>query len=317
MKALRSKQVFQEPIPFKHSFFKGCHYENMKGAYEVLSIEGARMRIRWESGEESETEVELQDRILSRIEREVRAAKARPGDQKEVPEYYFGERFQGLVPADFSSDVAKTAWRSRTGGLGSAVIQELDSGGFCFGFWVPFRKPMIHWSDVDQKIRSAAVLKAGFFCRLDESNAYYGFFLDHSSDADETREWRRFLDWLSIPEHEVWLRSVAEEKGLRIFDPETASFPGFLQVSSAQWVWVEEGRRTDVPSLGAFLAALPAETAVVECAARIEKDNAVRRTAKLGRDIALLIQALLPLYRAALGEGAEKKPSGPARRRAE
>ena len=33
-------------------FEVGQKYENMKGVYEVLSIEGNAMRIRWESGEE-------------------------------------------------------------------------------------------------------------------------------------------------------------------------------------------------------------------------------------------------------------------------
>ena len=87
MKTFRTKPPVPQPPPLRHSFAKGCHYENMKGSYEVLSVEGGSMRIRWENGEESDTDLELQDRILSRIEREARTAKARPGAESEGAEH--------------------------------------------------------------------------------------------------------------------------------------------------------------------------------------------------------------------------------------
>src|SRR5512134_2990945 len=98
MKARRPKPSVPATVHLRHYFSKGSHYENMKGTYEVLSVEGPTMRIRWENGEESETDVELQDRILRRFEREVRAAKARPGARQEEEEPHFGPRFRGLVP---------------------------------------------------------------------------------------------------------------------------------------------------------------------------------------------------------------------------
>jgi hypothetical protein len=36
-------------------FEVGKKYENMKGSYEVLSIKGEGMRIRWDTGEEITT----------------------------------------------------------------------------------------------------------------------------------------------------------------------------------------------------------------------------------------------------------------------
>ena len=47
-------------------------YENMKGAYEVLSIDRNTMRIRWDSGEEITTTVSQQSRIVTRMRREQR-----------------------------------------------------------------------------------------------------------------------------------------------------------------------------------------------------------------------------------------------------
>jgi hypothetical protein len=51
-------------------FAVGEKYENMKGVYEVLSIRGNNMRIRWESGEEINTTVSLQNQIIMRMRRE-------------------------------------------------------------------------------------------------------------------------------------------------------------------------------------------------------------------------------------------------------
>lgn len=51
-------------------FEVGQKHENMKGPYEVLSIDRNAMRIRWEDGEEMTTTVVLQKQILKRLNRE-------------------------------------------------------------------------------------------------------------------------------------------------------------------------------------------------------------------------------------------------------
>jgi hypothetical protein len=56
-------------------FEVGEKYENMKGVYEVLSVEGNSMRIRWESGEEISTTVTLQRQIIMRMTQEQRNRK--------------------------------------------------------------------------------------------------------------------------------------------------------------------------------------------------------------------------------------------------
>jgi hypothetical protein len=50
----------------------GKKYENMKGPYEVLSIDRNTMRIRWDSGEEITTTGSLQSKIIMRMRREQR-----------------------------------------------------------------------------------------------------------------------------------------------------------------------------------------------------------------------------------------------------
>jgi hypothetical protein len=173
---------------------------------------------------------------------------------------------------------------------------------------------MLLFADVDQRRGSAAQLQTGFFCRLDEARAYYGFFVERANEDDGKGKWHRFLEWLNVAEHEAWLRSSAAEKGLRIFDCQETS--SFLEASGAQWVWAEGDSRTDVPSLGTFLNTRSAEPGtVLEFAVVVEKDRAVRRALTLGRDIAQTFELLMPLYRACLGAKGERKPTNPARRR--
>ena len=49
------------------NFEVGAIYENMKGAYEVISIRKNEMVIRWKNGIEIATTVDLQKRIIERI----------------------------------------------------------------------------------------------------------------------------------------------------------------------------------------------------------------------------------------------------------
>jgi hypothetical protein len=317
MKMPRPKRPVPEIPVLKHSFFAGSHYENMKGAYEVLSVEGNTMRIRWENGEESETDVELQDRILSRFEREVRAAGAGPGNRQapDEDEPHRAPQSRGLVASDFSQDVSTTTWRSRTGGIGGLVSDQLKLPELCVGFWVPFRESTILWADVGQKTRSAAEVQAGFLCRLDAAQVCYGFFVRRPKDEGEG-SWYRLLEWLNVPGHEERLRSVIERNGLRIFDGPSASASAFLHVRGGQWERVEDGQGTRVPSLSAFLDSAGQEPgALLECVTVIPKDVAVGRGRKIGRDLAQLFEALTPVYRVCLGLPEEPAPSGAARKR--
>ena len=67
-------------------FEVGKKYENVKGVYEVLSIDKNEMRIRWENGEEVNTTIYLQNRIIERIqnekeEKEKQAKKAKKANK--------------------------------------------------------------------------------------------------------------------------------------------------------------------------------------------------------------------------------------------
>ena len=52
------------------AFKIGDKYENRKGPFEVLTVRGNEMRIRWESGEEVVTTRTLQTQIIKHMELE-------------------------------------------------------------------------------------------------------------------------------------------------------------------------------------------------------------------------------------------------------
>ncbi len=52
-------------------FEVGEHYNNRKGKYEVLGINGDAMQIRWKVGEEVTTSVTLQSRIVDNMQQEL------------------------------------------------------------------------------------------------------------------------------------------------------------------------------------------------------------------------------------------------------
>ena len=65
------------------NFEVGAFYENMKGAYEVISIHKNEMVIRWDNGNEIATTVDLQKRIVERMALE-KESKQRES-QKKAP----------------------------------------------------------------------------------------------------------------------------------------------------------------------------------------------------------------------------------------
>ncbi|NQT72931.1 MAG: hypothetical protein HQ553_09190 [Chloroflexi bacterium] len=86
-------------------FEVGQLYENTKGAYEVLVIEGDDMRIRWETGEEVATTMKMQRRIIERMQRERERppiqSRALPAKRKTKTPTINGKKYEGLKSSHF------------------------------------------------------------------------------------------------------------------------------------------------------------------------------------------------------------------------
>jgi hypothetical protein len=103
-----------------HPFKVGEIYKNRIGAYEVVRIDekSVTMLIRYlDSGEEFESKIDVQARILQNIHWDEQMAR----EEKEAAEARYqqgyGDEFTGLIPSDFKTNVEGTTWRSRRKGL--------------------------------------------------------------------------------------------------------------------------------------------------------------------------------------------------------
>jgi len=221
----------------------GHKYENMKGVYEVISINGDSMIIRWESGEQISTPMDLQRRIIERMQTE-----KQEGDKKKIqnepkePKYKnkkftskYRAKFKGFEESDFKTNVSETNWRSRSC-LGGAVTERLYSDRFNFNSWAVYRMPAIHWADVKHRGRDDIRLQAKFFAQVDENYLYYGFYIERPDNpTDVKNDWNAFISWLKDAKNEYWLNEILSEHNLGIYDLEEKSFGGIMKSFNGKW----------------------------------------------------------------------------------
>ena len=220
-----------------YEFQVGEAYENEKGSFKVLEIDGERMVIRWESGETAETDVEFQTRIqLRRLheqqERE-RVVRPEPNIRKKTARG-LGGRFQGLSESDFKADVNGTHWRSREQ-LGGAVTRLLPVDLYRFNSWAPYRWPMIHWADERHRDPQNPSLQAKFLVKVGTESMLYGFYIERKPpDEGGAVEFGNFMSWLRSGTNHGWLLGIAMQYDLEVFDLEER-FPERLTPQAPVW----------------------------------------------------------------------------------
>jgi hypothetical protein len=287
-------------------FKVGDKYENMKGPYEVISVSGDSMVIRWENGEEISTEIELQQRILERLDMEKRMKEAarlkkaaKPSKSRSASSRY-GNKFTGFEAGDFKKNITATNWRSRSC-LGGAVTEKLPKDKFSFNSWAVYRKPIIHWADVTHRDRGETSLQAKFFAEVDDKRLCYGLCLERPGSAGAAEhDFAAFIGWLQDPENEKWMCRTAAENDISIYDLDEQGFKGTIRAEADQWqIHLADGQKA-IDSLYSFLDALADDHGVVLNIARIEaKADVLQKEAAISKDISSLFEALIPVYDAA------------------
>ena len=277
-------------------------YENEKGVFTVLSIHRNEMVIRWESGEEIRTDLELQRNIQARRqweqeqkEKEARAAKTSPGKHGTAGT----PGFSGLRESDFKTSAGGTRWRGRNQ-LGGAVTHKMPDSRFDFNSWAYANKPEMHWLDVEHKKKQAPERGARFFVRVDRKSLYFGFSITRPEDAEETNaNWQAFTQWLANENNDRLLQTMSEENKLSISGG-TERHPLTLKSQNETW-YVDNGKKQqDLTSASAFMDQLPSSKGMtLEVARVINKNDAIASGKKIAEDIARLFSRLMPLYQAA------------------
>jgi hypothetical protein len=282
-----------EPIEFK----VGEKYENVKGVYEVLSIDGDIMRIRWESGEEITTEIDFQKRIIERIQEEQELLNHRKNAARKRSAFQ-GSQFEGFTDDDFSGHVTGSTWRRRTG-IGGAVSFSSSATRLNIKSWSVARKPMVQWADVQHRKEYGCNIQGKFFVSLDPEQLEFGFCLERSGKMDyKTDEFELLMKWLKNRENEDWLKALAEKEDLAVFDARSeGDSSGKLVVRNGKWCLVLPEKVQDVDSLSVFMKdAFNSSTVELHIAKHITKVQVLDAGAKIAEDISSLFEMLIPLY---------------------
>ena len=293
----------------KIQFKVGNKYKNRKGVFEVISIKGDSMIIQWENGKKISTDIEVQQRIIEGMEKERQEReRLEPKDNINLKKHQrktsiLGNKFNGFKESDFKRNVTGTNWRSRRY-LGGAVTERLYPNKFRFNSWAIYRMPTVQWDDIKHREREKSLLQAKFFAQLDESNLYYGFYIERSNKSSDKRtDWNAFFSWVSNKENEIWLNKICIENDLSIYDKydkEERSFKGTIKSHNNKWrIHGEEHK--DIDSLSVFLSSLDETIWLDLIIAKIESKNEVlNKGESIADDISKLFEILMPLYKASI-----------------
>lgn len=291
-----------------NEYFKvGGRYENRKGAYEVVSVQGPNMVIRWDSGETAETDLKGQLKVIQNMEREFR--EKIPGKSRgKVPSSY-GELFAGLRDEDFSLDVTGTHWRSREQ-LGGAVARGIETTA-PMNSWSIYKRAEVHWADWQKYPKESAWLQAKFAVFMVEGGLWTGFYVERSNKPEDSRaDWNGMLGWIADG-GDATLRQTVARHELCIENREfsdVGAFPGCIRSISDAWqLCRKDGTSVPVPSLSAFLDNLPKDKWVnLFIGKTIQKTEALALGAGIATLVAGIFTDLLPLYEAAIKHAVKK-----------
>jgi hypothetical protein len=276
-------------------------YENEKGIFTVLSIHKNEMVIRWESGEEIRTDIELQRNIQSRrqwekvqVEKEAKAAmnKRKAGAKKAV--------FEGFQESDFKNTASGTKWRGRNQ-LGGAVTHRLTKSKFNMNSWAFANKPEMHWLDTAHQKRQSGDRRARFFVRLDPEMLSYGFSIGQpAGGGDTTKNWDHFMQWLALEDNAAVVHDVALTNEMIII-AKADSGENPLTPIKGGWQVGDIKKKHAVGKIADLIEKLVVGgSGTLELGQRMDKKDAVAGGADIAVRIAQLFSQLMPLYEGAL-----------------
>ncbi len=188
----------------KKSFQEGKKYRNRQGEYEVISIDGSQMVIRYSSGGIVKTTVELQSRIQKNLQAEEmlgqpegKSPSSRRRSGKKRKKAVKNSDFQGLQENDFQKGVVGTSWRARKslGGLLARTMSEIT--GQSFQSYAIYRRAMVHIVRANDYDKKTKWRKAKFMLELSPEGAEYGFYIEKNNGSmDDSWHWPAFLNAL-------------------------------------------------------------------------------------------------------------------------
>lgn len=286
----------------KIKFVVGNQYENRKGVYEVMSLNSKkkRMVIKWKNGEEIESPMELQKRIIRNMQLEKLPFKNQTDAKRKstLPKKH-GSKFVGLKESDFKENVNGTTWRSRNC-LGGAVSRLIYSKDHSIKSWAISRIPEVQWADVDHRKKTPANTQAKFYANISDTVLKYGFKIERSNKIDDlNHNWKTFVAWLKLDKNEEWLNNVCKSNELILIvsEHDLNDHLSEIEIETNKDVWVLKKGKKEITSLYNFLSEL-SENRWIELSIikTLKKDKVVSKQAMISEKIASLFEVLMPLY---------------------
>ena len=277
----------------------GGRYENHKGHFEVVAMGERVMRIRWDSGEETECEIALQERFVRNREKEMSHAAHVPSRSGKLTKSS-GLGFAGLGASDFTGEVAGTSWRSREQ-LGGAVTRLLKTPALLTS-WGVRRRPEIHWATVDRYDVEKPWTVTKFFLRVDQSGIHFGLYWERSYNLEDRRdEWMKWLQWLEVPASSLGLHRQLLQTNSRLLpylDGSIGSYSGgFVPTETGYDSIGSPRKRINTQGLSSFLSSLPKDGNISIIGGRkMDCDSAISLGTGLAAELAGLFNALMPAY---------------------
>lgn len=285
-----------------HPFKIGEMYENMNGTYTVLSISPPKMTIKYENGSQSVADIEIQERIWSRIQDELAFARQEYERRTKINRPPID--FPGLAEGDFKDNVAGTNWRSRAGLAGLVSRQLSDSSEMLFTSVAIYRRPQffVYPPHLPMFNQAEGVKLPKFVVHLSSEMLLYGFYIE-KSDKEMNREWYwpLFLDLLSEEKWQEYLIRIMEEWQLKWI----LRFEGKVEESGSDLPPVEtiissfseDSQFHGFSDLVVYLHELSEEKwCNLYIAKTMSKEEAIGLQTKISEPISQMLNTLVPFY---------------------
>ena len=294
----------------KHLFKVGGRYRNLRGEYEVISLQEPEMVIRFCSDNKIvKTSVELQMGILRHMQdAEVLVAPLDTSPRHQA-QRRSGFEFQGLQEQDFQKGVASTSWRRRSS-LGGLLAQRMsDIVGKNFESYAIYRRAEVHIVQLHRYNTDIRWREPKFVFDLDYERARYGFYIEkNEGPMDNSWKWLIFLDAL---ERNTMLRQAIQavmcqlnlhweihvsEKGIEEMAAQATATPQAL-------TWKRETKdEPEIVTWHGFISRLgdiePNKWCDLYLCAHLDKAACIAAGIGLAEPVVRVYHALLPLYQA-------------------
>ena len=309
-----------------HPFEVGKTYRNRAGEYVVLTIEGARMTIRYVGGGTLVTDVNIQARIWENIqfEQQMEQAEERQRQAREARTAARRRRararkasakptFEGFDKSDFEPKKRGLAWSSRKE-LGKVLAHELGQRvEGSFASWIVPRRPKVHVAREEAYDRDARERNASFFVIVEEEGVRYGFRVG-KPDGKVKRGWPWTTAIAVLEENTTVRRKLraamkAHELSLDVYAMQTSfGRVGRITVQARGFLWEHEtaeqemSRKMNWAELVEYLRAVaPTKRCTLYLRKHVSPDTALKAGAGIATEIADVLEALVPLYDASVG----------------